>query len=90
MDQVESTVQYLAQCDAETRDALVAVAQTFNARPIKECLVSDERHSAVNACIVLASKPLEVASALLNLANGNGKAKRGRPRGSKNRKAAAE
>lgn len=80
MDQVQDALRFLAQADADTRAALVAIAH--------ECDVTlkndnvEPSHSAVNALLMLKEKPLDIAVGLLG---GNG-IKRGRPRGSKNRK----
>lgn len=82
MDYIEETVKYLAACQPETRDALIAVA---NAIPLAQNPVVDaDADPAVKAVIRMRESSLQIASGLLSLLE---KPKRGRPRGSRKKPA---
>lgn len=74
MSDVKQTVEYLAACEPEMRDALIAIA------------LSDAKHPAFVAVDHIREQPLLIGVALMGR---NGGKKRGRPRGSKAKVAAA-
>lgn len=84
MDNIKDALTYLAQADADTRAALVAIATQCDVTMKNDS--TEPQDSAVATLLALIEHPLAVAAGLMSISNG---VKRGRPRGSKNRKAAA-